>query len=625
MAKRNLAAFMILCGLLSAGVSYSQGAIENSFTVETTEIKRDTERLKSPVLPAGGDIYYYFEVLDNPVTDPGAKIEIDPDVPDGLNYRIRVAVFRNPVSPKVFRGITPVYGFSTEGSDLKKYYVGMFRRLSDAREALAEVKGNGFSDAFITSFEGHTPVSANKAALLEQEWGQKPFETLVNRGSLIASADTLSLPPALKDDVKEVLEEATPEAEPALTDSVEFTAPRDTLRPNALKFFLDCRSCDMNYTRQEIPFVNYVRDTREAEVYLLVTNQGAGSGGTQFTFQFLGQGKYEGMVDTLAYTSNPDETWAIIREKKTHMIKLGLMRYVAKTPLFDEIDIKNNGEIKQHEAEDKWNNWVFQLETSPRFNAEATYNRVSFFNSLEISKVTPDLKLEIGLDQFSNTQTYIEDTVTTEYKTRSRSIDNLIVFSLGNHWSAGLNFDIGSSTENNYDLHSVFMPTIEYDIFPYSEATHRQFRIQYSIGYQYNDYIDTTIYNKMYEGFFRQGIRAAYQIQKKWGNVNFSVSASNFLDDFSKNRVDFWGFTRLRIIKGLSLSVNGGVSYINNQINLAAGDLSEAERLLRLKAQATNFYLQGGVGLSYTFGSIYNNVVNPRFGSSGGGGGGGNN
>jgi hypothetical protein len=122
----------------------------------------------------------------------------------------------------------------------------------------------------------------------------------------------------------------------------------------------------------------------------------------------------------------------------------------------------------------------------------------------------------------------------------------------------------------------------------------------------------------MYEGFFRQGIRAAYQIQKKWGNVNFSVSASNFLDDFSKNRVDFWGFTRLRIIKGLSLSVNGGVSYINNQINLAAGDLSEAERLLRLKAQATNFYLQGGVGLSYTFGSIYNNVVNPRFGNSGG-------
>ena len=393
---------------------------------------------------------------------------------------------------------------------------------------------------------------------------------------------------------------------------------RDTLRKDALKFFLDCRSCDMNFTRQEIPFVNYVRDTREAEVYLLVTDQGTGSGGTRYTLQFQGQGKYRGMVDTLVYTSNPDETWAIVREKKTHMIKLGLVRYVARTPLYDEIDIKTNGEIKQHEAEDKWNNWVFQLETNPRFNAEATYSRVSFYNSFQISKVTPDLKLEIEINQFSNAQKYTEGEAVTEYKTRSRSIDNLIVFSLGDHWSAGLNWDIRSSTSNNYDLNTVFLPTVEYNIMPYSEATHRQFRIQYSIGYQYNDYVDSTIYNKMYEGLFRQGVRAAYQVQKKWGNVNFSVSASNFLDDFSKNRVDFWGYTRLRIIKGLSLSVNAGASYINNQINLAAGNLSEAERLLRLKAQATNFYLQGGVGLSYTFGSIYNNVVNPRFGNRGG-------
>lgn len=393
---------------------------------------------------------------------------------------------------------------------------------------------------------------------------------------------------------------------------------KDTIRVDALKFFLDCRSCDMNYTRQEIPFVNYVRDTREAEVYLLVTNQNTGSGGNQFTFAFQGQGKYAGMNDTLIYTSNPDETSAIIRGKKTHMIKMGLMRYVAMTPLFDEVDIKNNGDLKHHEVEDKWNNWVFMLQTNPRFNAEATYNRVSFYNSLEISKVTPDLKLEVQIDYFTNNQKFIEDEVVTEYKVSGRSVDNLIVFSLGEHWSAGLNWDIGSSSSNNYNLNTIFLPTVEYDIYPYSEATHRQFRVQYSIGYQYCDYIDTTIYNKTTEGLFRQGVRAAYQIQKKWGNVNFSVSASNYLYDFSKNRVDFWGFTRLRIIKGLSLSVNAGVSYINNQLNLAKGDLSEAERLLRLKAQATNFNIQGGVGLSYTFGSIYNNVVNPRFGNSGG-------
>jgi hypothetical protein len=119
---------------------------------------------------------------------------------------------------------------------------------------------------------------------------------------------------------------------------------------------------------------------------------------------------------------------------------------------------------------------------------------------------------------------------------------------------------------------------------------------------------------------YKHRLSVAYQVQEKWGSINFSFSGSNYLHDFSKNKLEFWGFMRLRIIKGLSLSVNGGVAYINDQFNLRKGDLSEAERLLRLKEQATNFSIQGGVSISYTFGSIYNNVVNPRFGNGGGGG-----
>ena len=56
------------------------------------------------------------------------------------------------------------------------------------------------------------------------------------------------------------------------------TGVQDTSRINAVKIFLDCRDCDMNYTRQEIPYINYVRDVKEAEVYILVTNQNTGSG-----------------------------------------------------------------------------------------------------------------------------------------------------------------------------------------------------------------------------------------------------------------------------------------------------------------------------------------------------------
>jgi hypothetical protein len=398
----------------------------------------------------------------------------------------------------------------------------------------------------------------------------------------------------------------------------------DTLRQGALKLFIDCRSCDMNYTRQEIPYVNYVRDTHEAQVYLLVTNQPAGSGGQQYTLTYEGLGEYAGMNDTLIYTSNPDESNTEIRANKTNLMKMGLMRFVAKTPVFREVVISNNSELEKVEVVDRWNNWVFELQTSPRFNAEESYKRMFFSNSVNISKVTSDIKLEIEFDMSNNKQKFIGDDGTeTVYLRTERSINNLYVKSLSDHWSAGLKWDLGSSTNENYKFNTEFLPSIEYDLFPYSEATHRQFRFLYSAGYQYSNYIDTTILNQTSEGLYKHELSIAYQVQKKWGSVNLSLTGSNYFNDFSKNKLELFGFMRLRIVKGLSLSVNGGIAYINDQLNLRKGDLSEAERLLRLKEQATNFSVQGGVSLTYTFGSIYNNIVNPRFGNGGGGGGGG--
>jgi hypothetical protein len=398
----------------------------------------------------------------------------------------------------------------------------------------------------------------------------------------------------------------------------------DTLRQGALKLFIDCRSCDMNYTRQEIPYVNYVRDTHEAQVYLLVTNQPAGSGGQQYTLTYEGLGEYAGMNDTLIYTSNPDESNTEIRANKTNLMKMGLMRFVAKTPVFREVVISNNSELEKVEVVDRWNNWVFELQTSPRFNAEESYKRMFFSNSVNISKVTSDIKLEIEFDMSNNKQKFIGDDGTeTVYLRTERSINNLYVKSLSDHWSAGLKWDLGSSTNENYKFNTEFLPSIEYDLFPYSEATHRQFRFLYSAGYQYSNYIDTTILNQTSEGLYKHELSIAYQVQKKWGSVNLSLTGSNYFNDFSKNKLELFGFMRLRIVKGLSLSVNGGIAYINDQLNLRKGDLSEAERLLRLKEQATNFSVQGGVSLTYTFGSIYNNIVNPRFGNGGSNGGGG--
>jgi hypothetical protein len=395
----------------------------------------------------------------------------------------------------------------------------------------------------------------------------------------------------------------------------------DTTRANAVKIFLDCNDCDMNYTRQEIPYINYVRDVREAEVYILVTNQDAGSGGEQFTFTFQGQGKFKGLNDTLTFTSSPDQTSTVIREKRTNMLKMGLMRYVAKTPLFHEIDISHNKELESQEVIDRWNYWVFELSTEPQYESEEASKRLELRNSVNISKITPDIKLEIEMDHFFNREKFIENVntdtaITSTYTTSALSISSLFAKSLTQHWSAGLRWDLGSSSRENFGFRTDFLPSIEYDIYPYSEATHRQLRILYGAGIQVNNYIDSTIYNKVKENLFLQRLNIAFQIQKKWGSINLLLIGSNYFHDLSKNRIELNSSVNIRIIKGLSIRINGGIAHINDQLNLKKGDVSEAERLLQLRELATKYRVEGGIELTYIFGSIYNNIVNPRFSSS---------
>ncbi|MRR23534.1 hypothetical protein EG830_11220, partial [bacterium] len=364
------------------------------------------------------------------------------------------------------------------------------------------------------------------------------------------------------------------------------------MRNDAVKVFIDCNSCDMNYTRQEIPWVNYVREVREAQVYVLVTRQNSGNGGDLFTYTFHGMDQYAGMDDTLSYTSNPYETSTEIREKRTTILKAGLLRFASRTPLIHEIEISNGTEIEQEVVTDKWRNWVFEISTSPEYSAEETYKRLNIRNSIRITKITPDIKFEIDFNQSYTRQRFIEEDFDTTYLRSFERIENLFVKSLGDHWSAGMIWNINTSTSENYDLNTSVMPSIEYDLFPYAEATHRQLRFLYSIGYQFNDYTDTTIYNKTRENLFGHQLRVAYQVQKKWGSIYFSLRGLNYFHDFSKHMVATDLFAKVRLFKGLSLTLNLEAARINDQLNLRKGELSEAERLLRLREQATGYEFQ---------------------------------
>jgi hypothetical protein len=388
-----------------------------------------------------------------------------------------------------------------------------------------------------------------------------------------------------------------------------------TTREDAVNIFIDCERCDMNYIRQEIPYANYVRDVKEAQVFILETSEITGSGGRKYTYTFVGQMDYEGLNDTLTYSSLPDDTRDQVREQRTQMIRLGLMRYVARTPLYDEVLINATGEVEKQEVIDRWNNWVFEIQAEPNFEGEESYKELSLRNSLSAVKITHDWKVEMDFDQrYTRTKYNYEDTLYT--KTRSyQRFNNLIVKSLGEHWSAGFRLDLLSSTYNNINFRVNAFPSIEYNFFPYSESTHRQLRILYGMGNSYSHYYDTTIYNQIKDNLLQQKLQIAYQVQEKWGSINVSLEGSNYFNDLSKNRIELNGFIEVRIVKGLSLRIFGGVARINDQLALAKGELSEADILLQLQEMETSYQLDGVIGITYTFGSIYSNIVNPRFGN----------
>jgi tetratricopeptide (TPR) repeat protein len=168
--------------------------------IPSEQVHKDQEKLlavnkeSSPPLQVPGEVYALFVVNTKPSGKPDEKVVIGPEIPEGLIYRIQVAVFRNPITYSYFKGLRPVYGFRVPGTDKTNYYVGMFRRLADAKKALLTVRQRGFKDAFIVSLSDGKPVSAERAAMLEKVWGKKPFSARLNTSTEIP-ADTL--PPTL--------------------------------------------------------------------------------------------------------------------------------------------------------------------------------------------------------------------------------------------------------------------------------------------------------------------------------------------------------------------------------------------------------------------------------------------
>ena len=117
-------------------------------------------------------------------------------------------------------------------------------------------------------------------------------------------------------------------------------AKEDTkIKEYAPSVFIDCENCDFDYIRSEIGFVNYVIDRKDADIYVLITSERRGGGGYKYTLNFSGRKQFVAHKALLYFTTQDNETKDNSRGKMVRILKLGLIPYVADTPVANNINI----------------------------------------------------------------------------------------------------------------------------------------------------------------------------------------------------------------------------------------------------------------------------------------------
>jgi hypothetical protein len=393
----------------------------------------------------------------------------------------------------------------------------------------------------------------------------------------------------------------------------------EALRKQALNVFLDCRWCDRNYIKQVIPFVNYVTNKDEADVHIFVRRQINGGGGSEYIIDFIGHGEFEEVSDQLKFVSTVDETRDETRIARSGVISMGLMQFVARTPVGRNIKITyENKDVPEQVlaptvVDDPWDSWVFRLRGTGSISRDENYNNTNYETSLSADRVTPELKIEFDSKYKLSQRVY--KLVGTETIQRDWDLGSLIVKSLGPNWAFGGRARALGSIKNNYNLSASIGPAIEYNIFPYEESFKHQIRFQYGISGIFNDYADTTIYLKTEELVFRHHLSVVAGVNQQWGNGHIYIVYANYLHDFELNNLSLGGRINYRIYKGLSINLDTKASIIHDQVNLRLDGATTEEILTQQFALKSGYRYSFSVGLTYSFGSIYNNVVNTRFGN----------
>jgi hypothetical protein len=352
---------------------------------------------------------------------------------------------------------------------------------------------------------------------------------------------------------------------------------------------------------------------------VLVTRAETGAGGQEYTFSFIGIGAFATTSRTLKVTTDAGESDERVRRQLVSTLTVGLLTYLTPEALPPGLEVSaavdTSAAPTTTASTDPWRRWSFSVNGYMNLEVEESTSENNWGVSLGADHITPDWKVSIGTERNERHDRFdLDDGGELSAVRKDWALDGLIVKSLGEHWSYGGTANVRSSTFENIESEFRLAPAVEWNFFPYSMYTRRQFRVFYSAGASWRAYYEETLFGKIDERLAGQEVSATYEQREPWGTLSGRFEASNYFPGFDKHRFEVDGEANLRITRGLSFNVEASASRIRDQLSLPRRDVAQEEVLLRLRQLQSGFETRLEIGLEYRFGSRFAAIVNPRFG-----------
>ena len=407
-------------------------------------------------------------------------------------------------------------------------------------------------------------------------------------------------------------------ARPALAAETSLAPPAPPA-PVLLRLHLDCPdfTCDDEFLRREITWVDWVRDRADADVYILLTQRDTGSGGSELVFYVMrkaGGGPAADTLQVFAPATNSDDQ---NRHLIARTLEAALARDLVGRPEGERLEVRvaepASAGAPAKAASDPWNHWLYKLSTNGYVNGEKSYQTYYLYSTVSASRVTDRSKLGLSVGQsYSENRYHLGQGLDFTSLTRTWNTRLIAVKSLTPHASAGMSASAYSSTFSNVDISAALGPAVEYDVFPYAESSRHSLTFGYQLRVLRNDYHETTLYGRTAETLLWHGADVTLALRQPWGSLDLGLGGGQYLHDLSKYRVTLSANADLRLWKGFSLTGYAYTSRIHDQLSLVRGDATDSEVIARRRQLGTAYQYYTSFGITYRFGSIFNTVVNDR-------------